>query len=278
MSDAMSAALPMNVAPPTRWWHYLRWPDLSYRWLRVWQRNFDVNRILWKSALWEPIMEPVILMIGFGYGVGAYMPKMNGFTYPEFIAPAAVAYVAMFTATFESTFGTYIRMEFQKTFEGIITTPLSMDEVIAGEILWSATKCTITGAIILCVFAALGLFHTPLIALALLTLVAQGLLFASMATIVTALVPSIDFYTYYITGVISPMFLLSGVFFPLERLPAAIQVIGKILPLYHCVHLNRSFAMSTLTPDMLFDLAYLLVVGLVLFALAVNLMRRRLIK
>ena len=233
---------------------------------------------MWASELVEPILEALILLIGFGYGVGHFVPSMGGQSYVEFFAPAALAQMAMYTATFESTFSLYERMQHQRTFEAIITSPVSLDEVVSGEIVWSASKSVITGTITLAMFSTLGLIPSPMAALTPLALLCQGLAFASMATAVTAIVPHMSATRFYISGLIAPMFLLSDAFFPLDTLPMWLQHLGHALPLFHAVHLARSLARGQLTLDLLCNAAYLLALAAVASVIAINLIRRRLIK
>jgi lipooligosaccharide transport system permease protein len=142
-------------------------------------------------------------------------------------------------ASFETTFSSYTRMEVQKTFQGIAQTPVSMNEVVGGEILWAATKSMITSSVIFLVLFAFGLIRSPWVALMPVVMIATGLLFASLGMLVTSFARSYDFFSYYFTLLISPMFLFSGTFFPLENLPSWAQSFAYFLPLTYPVRIAR---------------------------------------
>src|SRR4030042_1221070 len=129
----------------------------SWRFLRLWQRNRDVFFRLWHSEAPGSIAEPIIVLLAFGLGLGAYVGVVSGQDYIAFIAPGIIASYAMFSATFECTYGTFIRMEHQYTFDAILATPLNVEDVTAGEIFWGATRSAMTGSIILVIAAAFQL-------------------------------------------------------------------------------------------------------------------------
>ena len=133
----------------------------SWRFIRVWQRNRDVFFRLWHSEAPGFIAEPIIILLAMGVGLGAYMGLVDGQRYIEFIAPGIIASYAMFSASFECTYGSFVRMEYQKTYDAIIATPLSVEDVTAGEIFWGATRSLMTGTVILVIAAAFQLVHSP---------------------------------------------------------------------------------------------------------------------
>jgi lipooligosaccharide transport system permease protein len=170
-------------------------------------------------------------------------------------------------------------MYYQKTFDGIIATPISIEEVIAGELLWGATRSLISSSIVLAVVAAFGLISSPLFILILLIGFAGGLMFSSMGMCFTSLAPNIDFFNYPAFLFITPMFLLSGTFFPLASLPEFIQIFAKaVLPLTQVVSLTRSSMFGNLESSLLISLIWIAAVTPIFFILSINLMRRRLIK
>jgi lipooligosaccharide transport system permease protein len=185
----------------------------------------------------------------------------------------------MFAATFECTYGSYVRMEHQKTYDAIIVTPVSIEDVIAGEIFWAATRALMTACIILMVslaFFNVGL--SPLTAIVPLVTVLEGLLFGSMAMAFTSITPSITAYNYFFTLFLTPMFFFCGVFFPLSDMPVVVQHIAWFLPLTPLVNLDRALISGQLTPDLLIGLAYILGLIAFFFILSLITMRRRLIK
>jgi lipooligosaccharide transport system permease protein len=181
----------------------------------------------------------------------------------------------MFAATFECTYGTYIRMTYQKTFDAILATPVNIDDLVAGELMWAATKSTIYGTIIVLVISVMGLVDSPFIAAGIPVLFISGLIFAEIAIIFTALIPGIDYFNYYFTLFMTPMFLFSGIFFPLDRLPAFALKIAYFTPLYHLVNVTRALSGGALPAG---DILWLFAVAAVLGPCSFRLMRRRILR
>ncbi|MEJ2509891.1 MAG: ABC transporter permease [Gammaproteobacteria bacterium] len=214
-------------------------PSRARRWLAVWGRNFRVWRKLVGPALLGNIGEPLLYLFGLGYGLGVFVGRVQGLDYITFLASGIVCASAMNTASFEGMYSAYTRMAVQHTWIGMLTTPLSTADVVVGEALWAATKSLFSAAAILLVAAALGVVHgwAALWVLPLAFLV--GLCFGAMALVVTAVAGNYDFFLYYFTLLLTPMVLLSGVFFPLEQMPRAVQLGAELLPLSHAVALVR---------------------------------------
>jgi lipooligosaccharide transport system permease protein len=245
----------------------------------VWLRDWDVFMKTWKVNFFPPLLEPIFYLVALGYGLGGFVQPIQGLTYIQFIAPALVSISIMNSSFFECTYGSFVRMYYQKTFDGIIATPISIEEVIAGELLWGATRSLISSSIVLAVVAAFGLISSPLFILILLVAFAGGLMFSALGMCFTSLAPNIDFFNYPGFLFITPMFLLSGTFFPLANLPAFIQVFAKaILPLTHVVSLTRGLMFGNLESSLPISLIWIAVVTPVFLILSINLMRRRLIK
>ena len=210
--------------------------------LRVWQRHLKVYTKLYLPSLTLNVVEPVLYLTAMGIGLGAFISDMEGLPYINFIAPGIIAYSAMFAASGECTYGTYVRMTYQKTFDAILATPVNLDDLVAGEILWGATKSTLYGMIIMATISVMGLVESPMIVLAVPALLVAGVIFAEMAVFYAAIVPGIDYFNYYFTLVVTPMFLFSGVFFPIDGLPAVVGTIAYFTPLYHLVNITRGLA------------------------------------
>jgi lipooligosaccharide transport system permease protein len=253
-------------------------PQVSYHSFRVWQRNRDVFFHLWKTELMPYLVEPVVILAAMGFGLGAYIGLIDGQSYLHFIVPGIIAAYAMFSATFECTYGSYVRMEHQKTYDAIIVTPVNIEDVIAGEIFWAATRALMTGCIILLISLAFQAAFSPLTPLVLLVIVLEGLLFGSIAMVFTSITPSITAYNYFFTLFLTPMFFFSGVFFPLSEMPSVVQHIAWFLPLTPLVNLDRALISGQLTPDLLGGLAYIVALTVFFFILSLITMRRRLIK
>jgi lipooligosaccharide transport system permease protein len=185
----------------------------------------------------------------------------------------------MYSSFFECTYGSFVRMYYQKTFDAIITTPISIEEVIAGELLWGATRSLVSSTIVLAVVAAFGLISSQLFILIPLIAFLGGLMFSAIAMVFTSLAPNIDFFNYPGFLFITPMFLLSGTFFPLTSLPEFMQVFAKaFLPLTHVVNLSRSLVTGNLESSPVISLVWIAAATLIFFVLSINLMKRKLIK
>jgi lipooligosaccharide transport system permease protein len=194
-----------------------------------------------------------------------------------FLAPGIIASAAMNSATFETTFGSFTRMTEQNTYSAILATPCSVADIIAGDILWAATKSVLSAGFVLLITGVLGLLPSPL-AVALLPVgFVIGIMFGSIGMVVTGRAPSYDFFSYYFTLGISVMFLFAGVFFPLETLPAPARIVAWILPLTHAVHICRALTAGTPSLALLGSLAWMLVIALAAFVVAERTIRRRLL-
>jgi lipooligosaccharide transport system permease protein len=260
-------------------------PKLSYRVWRVWRRNFDVFTKTIKVNFLPSLFEPIIYLAAFGFGLGGFIPNMFGQPYIYFLAPALVAIAVMNGSFFECTFASFVRMYFQKTFDAIVATPISVEEVVAGELLWGATRSMINATIVLGVISVFGLVTSPLFLLVPLIAFVGGLMFASIAMCFTAIAPNIDFFNYPAFLFITPMIFLAGTFFPLTSLPSAAQIGAMvILPLTHIVNVIRGVIGGNVEPIFGLDPAlivalsviWLVAVTVFFFVLAINLMKKRL--
>ena len=257
-------------------------PQLSKRWWPVFLRNFLVWRKLAVPSLIGNIAEPLMWLLAFGYGLGALIGevKVDGHTMPYllFIASGSICMSTMNAASFEALYSAFSRMHVQKTWDAILNTPLGLADVVAGELVWAATKSLFSGTAILIVITAMGLTHGPLLFWALPALVLTGLAFAALGLIWNALAPSYDFFMYYFTLFITPMTLISGVFFPTDQLPGWLATIGAWLPLAQGVSLVRPLLAGEVPANALLHIGVLLVTTVVAFAVALRLTRRRLLK
>jgi len=244
---------------------------------RVWQRNFTVYTKLYKSSLALNFVEPILYLAALGLGLGAFVQQINGMPYIKFIAPGIIASSSMFAAIYECTYGTYVRMTYQKTFDAILATPVSIDDLIAGELMWGATKSLLYGTIIIIVISLFGIVDSPLIILVIPVLFITGLIFAEISVIFTALVPGIDSFNYFYTLFMTPMFLFSGIFFPLDNLSPIVSRIAFFTPLYHLVNICRGLASGRLALCT-WDTVWILAVVILLAPYTFRVMRRRVIK
>ncbi len=260
-------------------------PRLTYRVWKVWHRNFDVFTKTIKVNFLPSLLEPILYLLAFGFGLGGFIPSIQGQSYIGFIAPALVAISVMNGSFFECTFASFVRMYFQKTFDAIVATPVSVEEVVAGELLWGATRATFNTTIVLAVVAAFGLISSPLFLLVIPLAFFGGLMFASMAMCFTSIAPNIDFFNFPSFLFLTPMFFLCGTFFPLTSLPTAAQGIAMaVLPLTHIVNLTRGLvtghleSILGLSPAVLIaiSLVWVIAVAVFFFVLSINLMKKRL--
>ena len=246
--------------------------------LKVWRRNWDVFFKTYQVNFLPPIIEPVLYLVAIGFGLGMFVGEIDGIPYVNFIAPALLAISMMNAAFFECTYSSYVRMYYQKTFEAMIATPLSIDDVVTGELLWGATRSLIYSSVMLLVLAAFGVVDLPLSLFIIPFSFLAGLLFACIGMCFTAITPGIDALNYPSFLFITPMFLFSGTFFPLTALPPTVQVLAVVfLPLTQLVIITRSLTLSSLSPLFLYSLVWIILVTSLCFVLSLRLMRRRLI-
>ena len=252
-------------------------PRLSLRAIAVWRRNYLVWRKLAIPSVLGNLADPMIYLFGLGYGLGGLLPQVAGVSYIQFLAAGTVCASTMNAASFEALYSGFSRMHVQKTWDAILNAPVSLDDVVAGEWLWAAAKATLSGAAIMVVISALGFVASPLALWILPVIFLTGLAFAGLGLIVTALAPSYDFFMYYFTLLITPMVLVSGVFFPIEQLPDAVQTIAGALPLAHAVRLVRPLLLGQIPTGIGLHLTVLAATALVSFWVALLLTRRRLL-
>ena len=247
-------------------------------WFPVWQRNFLVWRKLALPSILGNLADPLIYMLGLGYGLGAMLPEIGGQPYIAFLAAGTIGASTMNAATFEALYSSFSRMHVQKTWDAILNTPLGLADVVAGELFWAATKSFFSGCAILVVVTVMGLTHGPLALLILPAIVLTGLAFAALGLIWNALAPSYDFFMYYFTLFITPMTLISGVFFPTDQLPTWLAAVGGWLPLAQGVALIRPLLAGQWPADAALHVGVLLATSAIAFAIALRLTRRRLLK
>ncbi len=253
-------------------------PELTLRFWPIWRRHLFV---WWKVAIPSilgHLADPLIYMLGLGFGLGKIIPEMGGTSYLLFLAGGTLCYSTMNSASFEALYSGFSRMFHQRTWDAILNTPMTLDDIVLSEVLWGATKSLMSGLAVLLVIWLLGMAHTWLalwtIPLALLI----GLCFAAVGLIMTALAPSYDFFMYYFTLVITPMMMLSGVFFPVEQLPAALQLVSAVLPLTHAIDLVRPLLIGDVPNEIVLHLMVLVAYTVLGFYISLVLFRHRLAK
>jgi len=246
--------------------------------LRVMVRNLVVWRRVALSSAIGYVGEPLLYLVALGYGLGQVVPDLDGMSYAEFIAPGLVVSTVMYTATFEGTFGSYTRMATQRTYDAILATPVTIGELVAGEVFFGGVKACFGGVIVLAVATAFRLVPSWFALLVIPVAFVAGLLFSAMALVVSGFAKSYDVFNYYFTLVIAPMYLFGGVFFPLDRMPPWIQRAALGVPLTHVVTLSRSLVRGSLEPSLAMNFVALLLFLAPVYMVAERAIRRRLVR
>lgn len=248
----------------------------------VWRRNLRVYRRIWAVNFLPPILEPLFYIVAFGLGfsglVGDVSWRGQAMTFIQFFAPAMIAVSIMWQAFMETTYSSFVRMFYQKTYDALLATPLSLEEIIVAEIVWGATRSCIAAVLMLAVVALLGYAPSPQALLVLPIAVLGGLAFGAMGMATTSITPSIDMFNIPFFLVITPMFLFSGTFFPVDALPAYAAPVAAAMPLYHLAELCRAACLGRLNAASLGHAAVLLGFFAVFLPLALAGMRRRLVR
>ena len=259
-----------------------RAPELSMRFWPVFLRNLLVWRKLAIPSLVGNIAEPLMWLVAFGYGMGALVGQItvNGQQVPYilFLASGSICMSAMQSASFEALYSAFSRMHVQKTWDGIMNAPVSLDNVVLAEMLWAAFKSLFTVTAIMGVMLGLGISHSPKLLVAWPILLGVGITFSCIALIFNALAKGYDFFTYYFTLFLTPMMFLSGVFFPLEQLPPVVRLVADWLPLSNAVALVRPLFMDQWPADALRHLLVLATYAVGAFWIALALTRKRFAK
>ena len=231
----------------------------------------------WKSVSFSSTVEPTIYLLAFGFGFGTLVSQVQGLDYVEFVGTGTVATAVMFSSVFATMFGTYVKREFQRTYDAILAAPVDTEELVTGEVLWVSVRAGIYGTIPLLVAIAFGLDPSwGMLAVPLIAFV-TGFGWASFGVLVSAVLKSIDHFSYVTSIVVTPAFLVAGTYFPLSGLPEWAQVLGNLNPLFHCVELVRHAVFGFEPLADLGHLAFLVGFALVAWRLAIRYMERKLI-
>jgi len=254
-------------------------PDLSWPLIiRVFYRNLQVFKKTWKANIMFNFVEPLLYLWALGFGLGMYVSQIGGLSYIDFLAPALIASSAMFSTTYEMTYGSFTRMGYQKTFHGMVATPVSMDDVVMGEILYGTFKGVLYGLVFLVVVAMFGVLKSPWALLIPVPLALMVMSFSILSLIWTSIAPNYDSFGYFFTLFISPMFLFAGVFFPVDSLPAGLRFLPWLTPLYHAVEVIRQLALGKLDWSILADLSWLAAFVMITLRIPLVMVKNRLIQ
>jgi lipooligosaccharide transport system permease protein len=254
---------------------------ISFRFRYVWLRNLTTYRRIWKVNFLVPLLEPGFYILAFGLGFSGLVGGVDyagiPMEYTRFMAPALVATACMWNAFFETTYASFVRMYYQKTFDGILATPISLEEIIVAEIVWAASKAAAAVTVMLAVLIPIGYANFPGALVCIPLAFLGGIAFAAIGMFFTGMIPTIDMFNLPIFLFITPMFLFSGTFFPISGIPEWAGIFSLIFPLYHLVELTRFFCIGAMESNPAFNLTYLLLFGLVFGYLALGAMKRRLV-
>ncbi|MDD5686965.1 MAG: ABC transporter permease [Elusimicrobia bacterium] len=256
--------------------------NISWRAWRVWQRNFDVYLATWKINFIPPVLEPLLYLFAFGICFGELVKYVtyqgNQIPYMTFIAPGLIATAIMNHGFFETTYSSFVRMYYQKTYDAILSTPLSIEDIVFGELIWGATKSLFAGCIVFVVALCFGLLAFPISLWILPVAFVAGMAFAGIGMCFTAVIKNIEMFNFPVFLFITPMFLFSGVFFPLSTLPQWAQYVAWGLPLTFLVSIVRALALGILSKIVIFEFGILILLAFFCTFLSVALMKKRLVK
>lgn len=254
-------------------------PDISWTLVgKVFYRNFKVFRKTWKANIMFNFIDPVLYLWAMGFGLGAYITKVNGLSYIEFLAPGLVASSAMFATTYEMTYDSFTRMNYHKTFHAMVATPVGMDDVVMGEITFGTFKGVLYGTVFLFVILLFGLVKSPLALLVPIPLAMMAVSFSVLSLVWTSVSPNYDSFGYFFTLLISPMFLFSGIFFPVESLAQGIRYVCWFTPLFHAVEIVRPLILGKVTAEIWQHFIWLAAFCLLTIRLPLVMVKNRLIQ
>jgi len=254
----------------------LRIFELGSAWIYVWLRNFTVYRRAWKTNLVPPFVQPVSLLLIMGLGVGHYVGEIDGMSYLVFVTAGILVTESMLRAAFECTYGSFYRMKYQHTFDAIISTPVTPFEVAFGEVMWGATKSLISSAVLFIVMFLIGAYQGAVALLAFPIIVVGGINFAAVSLIFASRVNEFEHFQFFF-AVIFPMVFLCGTYFPLNRLPEALQYVLWVIPLTSVVDVIRSLVSGEATPLFFLKLSYVIFTTVLLLEIALRSLAARLI-
>lgn len=243
----------------------------------VWRRDLRVFSRAWRTALLPQFLDPVVYLLAMGFGLGAYLTEVEGIPYERFIASGLIASAVMWAASFESTWNVWFRMEETRLYEAMLTTPIEVQDVVAGEASWAATRAMVYGTSFLLIVTAFGFVESAWAVAMPLFVALGGLTFSLLGLAVTGLLRRADYFSYYYTLFITPLFLFSGIFYPLDRLPDWVSVVAWFSPLHHLVEITRGLILGPDGLAVLGHSAWLAAVCLLLFAVPVTRFRSRLV-
>jgi lipooligosaccharide transport system permease protein len=250
--------------------------NIAPAWMAVWRRNYLVWKKLAAESVLGNIIEPLFYLVGFGLGFGSMLPEVDGVKYIAYLAGGTICYSTMLSASFEALYSGFSRMHVQRTWEGILNAPVSLEDVVFAEWVWAASKSFLSGVAVLLVAVALGLAQSWTMVFILPLAFLIGLCFSGLGLIMTAMAKSYDFFMYWFTLALTPMMLLSGVFYPIANMPGWLQAVSNALPLTHAVAVGRPLLLGRWPEGWVLHVLVLAAYGIAGFLVALAMFRRRL--
>jgi lipooligosaccharide transport system permease protein len=231
----------------------------------------------WKSSTFSSTVEPTIYLLAFGFGFGSLVATIGGLDYVDFVGTGTVATAVLFSSAFPAMFGTFVKYQFQRTYDAILAAPVDTEELVTAEALWIATRAGVYGCVpmIVATFFGLdpawGMFAVPFIAWI------AGFGWACFGISIAGYAKSFENFNYVVSAVLTPLFLLAGSFFPLDEFPEWAQVLAQINPLHHLVELVRHAVFGWDGWTDFARLAVLVAYGLVMWRIAIRAMTQKLV-
>jgi len=244
---------------------------------RIWRRDLRVFSKVWRGALLPQFVDPLFYLLAMGFGLGTYLATVNGIPYKQFVGPGLIASSVMWAASFETTWNIFFKIEESRLYDAVLTTPVEVQDVVLGEVAWAATRALIYGTVFLLIVTAFGLVDSAWAVLVPPFLALGGACFGMLGLSFTSLIRTMDWYSFYYTLFITPLFLFSGIFYPLDRLPEWVHVVAWFTPLYHLVQAVRGLVLGPDPLSVLGNGLWLLVLTGALFVVPVGALRRRLV-
>jgi lipooligosaccharide transport system permease protein len=243
----------------------------------VMSRDVVLFRRYWKATTFSSIVQPTIYLLAFGLGFGSLVSHVGHVKYVEYVATGVVATAVLFSSAFPGMFNTFIRWQFQRTYDALLAAPVDVEELVTAEILWISIRAGVYGLAPLIVGFFFGLSPQLGMLLVIPIGIVTGFGFAAFGVLIAAVAKTIDNFNYVTSAVLTPMFLVAGTFFPISSLPHGLRTIAQFNPLYHCVALVRDVSLNTIVTADLLHTAVLVVFALVVWRLAVWRLESRLI-
>jgi lipooligosaccharide transport system permease protein len=231
----------------------------------------------WKATTFSSVLQPTIYLLAFGLGFRTLVPHIGHIKYVEYLATGVVATAVLFSSAFPGMFNTFVRWQFQRTYDAMLAAPVDVEELITAEVLWISLRAGVYGLAPLLVGIAFGLEPNPGMLLVPLIGFLTGFGFAAFGVAIAAVAKTIDNFNYVTSAVLTPMFLVAGTFFPITNLPSGVRTVAEFNPLYHCVQLVRDASLGNLGTADLGHAAVLLGFAVVMWRIAIWQLGKRLI-